>query len=177
LERLLGVPDNSLLIAALTGATAIVASSLASWLTNRGNAYAARIQVESTTAAQRREGIRQTRRAAYLGIIEQAHVVADGLRGADGLSTTESDAALAAHRDRHQQLRRAVKLVDLEGPSTVKVAASNLLIMSGTLFTALAATAENASRENHREFQETLRAYIRLIGPFIDAAAAALDET
>ncbi|MFC9223931.1 hypothetical protein ACFT8W_24920 [Streptomyces hygroscopicus] len=171
------MPDNSLFVAGLTGLTAIVASSLASWLTSRGNARAARVQVDTTTEAQRREGTRQTRRAAYLNVIEQAQVVADGLRGVDGLSTTESEAALTAHRDRHQQLRRAVTLIDLEGPSTVQVAASNLLIMSGTLTTALAAMAENASRDNRREFQETLRAYIRLITPFVDAAATALNET
>jgi hypothetical protein len=177
LERLLGVPDNSLLVAVLTGMTAIAASSLASWLTSRGNAHAARIQVDATAEAQRREGIRQTRRAAYLGLIEQAQAVADGLRGVDGLSATECEAALAAHDDRHQQLRRAVPLIDLEGPPPVQISASDLLIMSGTLSTALAATAENASQENHHEFQRTLRAYIRLIRPFVDAAAAALDET
>lgn len=155
--------------------TAIVASSLASWLTSRGSAQAARIQVDATTVAQRREGIRQTRRAAYLVLIERAQAVADGLEGVDGLSA-ELDAALTAHRDRHQQLRRAVTLIDLEGPSTVSVAASNLLIMSGTLVTALAAAAENSSRENRAEFQKTLRAYLRLISPFVDAAAAALKE-
>ncbi|WP_371749721.1 hypothetical protein OG302_40365 [Streptomyces sp. NBC_01283] len=169
--------DNSLFIAGLTGVTAIAASSLASWLTSRGNAHAARVQVDATTEAQRRDGIRQTRRAAYLCLIEQAQVLADGLRGVDGLSPDADGAALAAHRDRHQQLRRAVTLIDLEGPATVQVAASNLLIMSGTLSTALAALTENAARENRREFQETLRAYIRLIGPFVAAAAAALEET
>lgn len=153
-----------------------MASSLASWLTSRGNAHAARVQVDATTAAQRREGIRQTRRAAYLDLIERAQAVADGLAGVDGLST-ELEAALAAHRDRHQQLRRAVTLIDLEGPSAVSVAASNLLIMSGRLVTALAATAQNGSRENRIEFQEILRAYLRLIRPFIEAAAAALKET
>ncbi|MCZ4125555.1 hypothetical protein [Streptomyces sp. H39-S7] len=169
--------DNSLFIAGLTGVTAIAASSLASWLTSRGNADAARIQVSATTQAQRRDGVRQTRRAAYLNLIEQAQVVADELRGVDGLSTTGCTAALAAHRDRHKQLRRTVTLIDLEGPSSAQVAAANLLIMSGTLATALAATAENSCRENRREFQRTLRAYIRLIGPFVAAAAAALEET
>ncbi|MGP3969224.1 hypothetical protein [Streptomyces sp. 6N223] len=171
------MPDNSLIVAALTGATAVAASSLASWLTSRGNAHAARIHVDATAEAQRREGIRQTRRAAYLGLIEQAQAVADGLRGVDGLSATECEAALAAHGDRHQRLRRAVTLIDLEGPPPVQVAASDLLIMSGTLSTALAATAQNANPENRREFRETLRAYIRLIRPFVDAAATALDET
>ncbi|UYQ65025.1 hypothetical protein [Streptomyces peucetius] len=171
------MPDTSLLVAGLTSVTAITASSLASWLTSRGNARAARLQVDATSAAQRREGVRQTRRAAYLELIEQAQAVADGLRGVDGLSTAECEAELAAHRDRHQRLRRAATLFDLEGPSSVGGAASNLLIMSGTLGTALAAMAENADRENRREFQQTLRAYIRLIRPFVDAAAAALDET
>ncbi len=170
------MPDNSLLIAGLTGVTAIVASSLASWLTSRGNAHAARIQVDATTAAQRREGTRQTRRAAYLVLIERAQTVADGLEGVDGLSA-ELEVALTAHCDRHQQLRRAVTMVDLEGPSAVSVAASNLLIMSGSLVTALTAAAETGSRENRIEFQETLRAYLRLIRPFVDAAAAALEET
>lgn len=169
--------DNSLIVAGLTGVTAIAASSLASWLTSRGNAHAARIQVHANRDAQRCEGTRQTRRAAYLDLIERAEAVADGLRGVDSLRSTECEAALAGHRDRHQQLRRAATLIGLEGPSTVEVAASNLLIMSGTLSTALAATAENVSRDNRREFQETLRAYIRLIRPFVDAAALALEET
>ncbi|MEV8451556.1 hypothetical protein AB0467_06620 [Streptomyces sp. NPDC052095] len=169
--------DNSLFVAGLTGVTAIAASSLASWLTSRGNARAARVQVDAATEAQRRESTRQTRRAAYLELIEQAQVVADGLREVDGLSTTGVEAALAAHRDRHQRLRRAVTLIDLEGPSAVQVAASNLLIMSGTLTTALAAVVEHADRENRFEFQESLRAYIRLITPFVGASAAALDET
>ncbi|MEU1668753.1 hypothetical protein ABZ547_35280 [Streptomyces sparsogenes] len=171
------MPDNSLVVACLTGVTAIAASSLASWLSSRGNAQALLLQVDATTEAQRREAIRQTRRAAYLDLIEQAQVVAEGLRGVDGLTAADSEAALAAHGDRHQRLRRAVTLIDLEGPSTVKVAASNLLIASGTLSTALAATAQNPGRENGRELQETLRAYIRLITPFVDAAATALDET
>ncbi|MFK8908254.1 hypothetical protein [Streptomyces sp. YS-3] len=168
--------DNALLVAGLTGITAIAASSLASWLTSRGNAHAARVQVSATTEAQRRESLRQTRRAAYLELIDWAHAVADGLRGVDGLSAAEYEAALAAHRERHQHLRRAVTLIGLEGPSSVDVAASHLLIMSGMLGTALAAAAENVSRDNRREFQDALRAYIRLIRPVVDAAAAALNE-
>lgn len=85
------MPDNSPFVAGLTGVTAIAASSLASWLTSKVNARAARVQVDATTEAQRRESTRQTRRAAYLDLIEQAQVVADGLRGVDGLSSTESE--------------------------------------------------------------------------------------
>ena len=170
------MPDDSLLIAGLTGVTAIVASSLASWLTSRGNAQAARIQVDATTAAQHRKGIRQERRVAYLDLIERAQAIDSALAGVDDPSI-ELENALAAHRERHEQLRRAATLVGLEGPSAVVVAATNLVIMSGSLVTALAAISENSSRENRIEFHETRRAYLRLINPFIDASAAALEET
>ncbi|MER8161338.1 hypothetical protein [Streptomyces sp. NPDC094472] len=112
----MGLPDNSLSVAGLTGVTAIVASSLASWLTSRGNAHAARIQVEASTVAQRREAARQTRRAAYLALIEQAQTVAEGLtvvagglamadgplRHQLGVDSEECGPVLEAHRDRHQ---------------------------------------------------------------------------
>ncbi|MFF4509138.1 hypothetical protein ACFY10_53340, partial [Streptomyces sp. NPDC001401] len=77
------MPDNSLFIAGLTGVTAISASSLASWLTSRGNAHAARIQVDATTEAQRREGIRQTREKSSRPVDQVSWagpgVAADGL--------------------------------------------------------------------------------------------------
>ncbi|MEV0735488.1 hypothetical protein AB0I51_05865 [Streptomyces sp. NPDC050549] len=167
------MPDNSLFVAGLTSVTAIVASSLASWLTSRGNASAARIQVDAATAAQRRDGIREKRRAAYLEFIERAQAIEGGLDGV--VVSPEPASALVALRERRQELRRAATLIALEGPPAVVVAATNVVTMSGILVTAFAAVVENASRENRMEFQETRRAYLLLINPFIDAAAGALE--
>lgn len=182
-KTLVTVSDNSLLIAGLTGVTAILASSLASWLTSRGNARAARIQADTVTAAQRSEGIRQSRQAAYLNLVEQAQVVADGLAEVDPLARNPHESrpadlelVLEAHRGRHSRLRRAVSVIDLEGPSDVARAAGELQVMSGRLTTALAAVIEDGSRDNRHEFRDILRAYLRLLRIFVNTAAAALER-
>src|SRR5688500_4723438 len=81
------VADNAFWIAALTAGTAV----LASWVTSRGTARAARIQADTTAGAQRVERLRQARRTAYAEFIEQAQrlsdvhwKVSDVLRGAEG---------------------------------------------------------------------------------------------
>ncbi|BBJ37854.1 hypothetical protein SSPO_005720 [Streptomyces antimycoticus] len=174
--------DNSLLVAGLTGVTAIVACCLASWLTSRGNAHAARIQVDTVTSAQRREAVRDTRRAAYLSFIEQAQAVSDELSAVEihlnpsGIPSEELALVLNAHLDRHRQLHQAAFVIDLEGPSKVAVAATELRVMAGRLSTALTALTETASKENGDEFGEILHAYVRLFGRFAGAAAAALER-
>jgi hypothetical protein len=62
--------DEALWAAVLTGGTAV----LASWVTSRGNARAARIQAETSAQTQQQSRSRETRRTAYLEFIEQAHI-------------------------------------------------------------------------------------------------------
>jgi hypothetical protein len=60
--------DDALWVAVLTGGTAV----LASWVTSRGNARAARVQAEASAQNQQRSRSRETRRTAYLEFIEVA---------------------------------------------------------------------------------------------------------
>lgn len=113
--------DSALWIAALTGATAVFAS----WVTSRGNARAAKIQAESSAAADHQNRVRDSRRTAYLEFIEQAHITGElYFRLGDVYAqVTDPDEQLA----RIQQLRidlrnafdplmRAARVVLLEGP-------------------------------------------------------------
>ncbi|GAA3358430.1 hypothetical protein GCM10017744_032980 [Streptomyces antimycoticus] len=65
--------DSTFWIAALTGGTAV----LASWVTSRGNTRAARIQADTAVLAQRAERLRDSRRSAYLDLIEQTHSIGE----------------------------------------------------------------------------------------------------
>jgi hypothetical protein len=60
-------------VAVLTGGTAI----LAGWVTSHGNARAAKIQAEASALAQHRIQLRDTRRSAYLALIEQGHRIGE----------------------------------------------------------------------------------------------------
>ncbi len=110
----------TLAIAALTGGTAV----LASWVTGRGSAQAARIQAETGARAQRAERLRESRRAAYLDLIEQAHTMGElywEISGALQLpATAPRTEALAGLHDReiaeYAKIRRCARVVELEGP-------------------------------------------------------------
>lgn len=95
--------DNAFWIASLTAGTAV----LASWVTSRGTARAARIQADTTTSAQRVERLREARRTAYAEFIEQAQrlndvhwKVSDVVRGAEGGLGAEHIEELRRLRDR-----------------------------------------------------------------------------
>ena len=118
--------DNAFWIAALTAGTAV----LASWVTSRGTARAARIQADTTAGAQRVERLRQARRTAYAEFIEQAQrlsdvhwKVSDVLRGAEGGLGPERVEELRRlrerQRDEYATLRNLTWVVSLEGPDEV----------------------------------------------------------
>ena len=57
--------DSALWVAVLTGGTAVVAS----WVTSRGNARAARVQADAAAQAQQHSQVRAARRTAYLEFV------------------------------------------------------------------------------------------------------------
>ncbi len=112
----------------LTGGTAV----LASWVTSRGNARAAKIQVQSSAQADHRSRIRQSRRAAYLDLIEQAHITGELYfrLGDIYAQVTDPGEQLARIyklrsdlRDAFNPLMRSVRVVLLEGPPQAAKAA------------------------------------------------------
>ncbi len=129
---LVGVADGAMWVAALTGGTAV----LASWVTNLGNVRAARAQAESSALAQERGRVRELRRAAYLELMEQAHVTGElywravfafaQLDDADELLTRIQELR-GELRDAYDPLMRSVRVIALEGPGEVAGAAESVL--------------------------------------------------
>lgn len=118
--------DSAFWIAALTAGTAV----LASWVTSRGTARAARIQADTTASAQRVERLRAARRAAYAEFMEQAQrlsdvhwKVSDVVGGAEGGLGPEQVEELRRlrelQRDEYAVLRNLTWVVSLEGPDEV----------------------------------------------------------
>ncbi|MDX3133211.1 hypothetical protein PV367_26315 [Streptomyces europaeiscabiei] len=119
--------DNAFWIAALTAGTAV----LASWVTSRGTARAARIQADTTASAQRVERLRQARRTAYAEFMEQAQrlsdvhwKVSDVVRGAGSAGfgpeqVEELRRLRERQRDEYATLRNLTWVVSLEGPDEV----------------------------------------------------------
>ncbi|WP_030261021.1 hypothetical protein [Streptomyces violens] len=117
----------TLSIAAVTGATAV----LASWVTSRGATRAARIQAETAADSQRRERLRESRRTAYLDLIEQTHRMGELFWEVSAVlqqpRTASGVAALRQLSDRqlteYATLRRCARVVELEGPPAAAEAA------------------------------------------------------
>lgn len=122
--------DSTLWVAALTGGTAV----LASWVTSRGTARAARIQVEASSRAQQLERIRESRRAAYVDVIAHAHRAVDlhfQAKSTLMLFDTDTRAPLIKQardelREAFSPLMRSVQLTALAGPVAVAEAAEEL---------------------------------------------------
>lgn len=120
--------DGTVWVAVLTGGTAV----LASWVTSRGNARAARIQAEASAHAQRHSRAREIRRTAYLEFIEQAHITGElyYMLGDVYAQLTDPDEQLnriqqlrTDLRDAFDPLTRCVRVIVLEGPAPVVEAA------------------------------------------------------
>ncbi|MBO8199455.1 hypothetical protein JW613_14290 [Streptomyces smyrnaeus] len=171
------VVDNAFWIAALTGGTAV----LASWVTNQGNAKAARIQADSAAETQRMHQLRESRRAAYIDLIEHTHRMAELYWE---VSTTRqiSDAGerLAARtelrdreRDEYAKLRRCVRVIDLEGPPDVVAAAEALKDEVSNFYAAFKALlADEAGAE--RDFDNRYRPFWAALTRFTEAARQTL---
>ncbi|MBD0419327.1 hypothetical protein H0H10_09155 [Streptomyces sp. TRM S81-3] len=141
--------DTALLVSALTGATAI----LASWVGSKGSTRAAQIQAQTSRAAQEAESMRVSRRAAYVEVVHRAHVV--GERFIDVLPAVSlSDPAARAsalrevlqrHAQLHAEMMRAVHTAHIEGPDDVVQAADRLATASTQVYLAVHAMAEDAA--------------------------------
>src|ERR1044072_5065952 len=113
--------DNTFWIAALTGGTAV----LARWVTTRGNTRAAPIQADTAARAQQAERLRDSRRTAYLELIEQIHRMGDfywevsaAQRNGDFRSRPALlDETLEREREHYGKLRQCARVVELEGPA------------------------------------------------------------
>lgn len=122
--------DSTLWVAALTAATAV----LASWVTSRGTARAARIQADAAAATVQADGLRAARRSAYVDLIEQAQRMGDLYwKVTDAHEIGDPDERLATLRDlrirlrgEYAVLRQRVWVADLEGPPEVASAADLL---------------------------------------------------
>lgn len=133
----------TLAIAAVTGGTAV----LASWVTGRGSTQAARIQAEIAARSQRAERLRESRRTAYLDLIEQTHHMGElfweisaalRLPGSPARTT-----ALGELRERelaeYAKIRRCARVVELEGPPSAAAAALALQQATAPFYAAMTA--------------------------------------
>ncbi|MFF8788879.1 hypothetical protein [Streptomyces sp. NPDC015125] len=166
----------TLAIAAVTGGTAV----LASWVTSRGSAQAARIQGEISARSQRAERLRESRRTAYLDLIEQTHRMGElfweisatlRLPGSDART-----AALGELRDRevaeYAKIRRCARVVELEGPPSAAAAALALQKATGPFYTAL--TGDPSGDAGGRDaFDAAYRPFWAALEDFVEAARKA----
>ncbi|MEW1659582.1 hypothetical protein [Streptomyces sp. NPDC093707] len=163
----------TLAIAAVTGGTAV----LASWVTSRGSARAARIQAETAARSQRAERLRESRRTAYLDLIEQTHRIGElcwEISAALRESAAEERAArLDVLLDReiaeYAKIRRCARIVELEGPPSAAAAALALQKATGPFYEALqAGLAED--KDCREEFDAAFRPFWKALENFVDAA-------
>ncbi len=171
--------DSALLIAALTGATAVFAS----WVTSLGNAKAARIQADAAERTQRRTQLRESRRAAYLDVIEHAHRMGELYWEISATRHIEDPAervrALTViqprERDAYAQLRHGVRVVDLEGPPSVAAAAEALKGETRYFYRALGAMVRGEAGADD-EFRSRYEPFWAALARFIDSARDALHD-
>ncbi|MFB7244305.1 hypothetical protein CW362_24240 [Streptomyces populi] len=172
--------DNTFWIAALTGGTAV----LAGWVTSRGNTRAARIQADAATATQRAERLRDARRAAYLDLIHHGQRMADlywKTSEAHRSSGPENRSATIQEfrdriRDTYGDLRRAVRVVELEGPEQAATAAYAMKQATTDPYQALNAVLSGVAGAEDR-FDAAYHPYWAALSRFIDTAKKALQET
>lgn len=177
--------DSTFWIAALTGGTAV----LASWVTSRGNTRAVRIQADTAVLAQRAERLRDSRRGAYLDLIEQTHSIgelyweiaavqraAEAGRRPALLDELDELAELAEReRDEYGKLRRCVRVVELEGPAAAATAANALQKATGPFHRALGAM-RSGEPEGPQRFHDAFRPFWQALTDFVEAATTALHE-
>ncbi|WP_128381471.1 hypothetical protein [Streptomyces cavernae] len=159
--------DNAFWIASLTAGTAV----LASWVTSRGTARAARIQADTTASAGRVERQRETRRKAYADLIEQAQRMGDlywkvsDLRDVTGHEAELKELRIRL-RDEYGRLRHCVWIVSLEGPPATADAANTVRRSTSPLYKALGdmingdPTATDRFDASYGPFWQTLKEFI-----------------
>jgi len=164
--------DNTLWVGVLTAGTAVVAS----WVTSRGTARAARIQAQLAASSQQTDRTRSARRAAYVEVIEQAQrmgdlywKVTDAQDGPD-----DGDRLLVLRdlrlrlRDEYAVLRHRVWVVELEGPQEVAAAADRLRRATSGNYRALEAMIRDEAGAGQRfnecydPFWQAVLAFVRI---------------
>jgi hypothetical protein len=175
------VADSALWVAALTGATAV----LASWVTSRGNARTAVAQAEASAQAQRASQLRESRRTAYLEFIEQAHITGElyyrlGDIYAQVTDPAEQLARINQLRDNLRNafdpLMRCARTISLEGPAPAAEAADAVRQAASAANTALhqISQAEDGATERFQKAHQTYRLELER---FIETARAAMHGT
>ncbi|EFL22685.1 hypothetical protein SSOG_02399 [Streptomyces himastatinicus ATCC 53653] len=171
--------DSTFWIAALTGGTAVVAS----WVTSRGNTRAAQIQADTAARAQQTERLRDSRRTAYLELIEQIHIMGDfyweisaAQRNGDFRTRPALlDETLERERDHYGKLRHRARVVELEGPAAAGEAARKLQKSTGRFHRSLVAMAAD-DPEAIRRFNDAYSPFWATLGDFVDVAKTSLQE-
>lgn len=173
--------DSALWVAVLTGGTAVVAS----WVTSRGNAQAARVQAEAAAQAQQHSQARAARRTAYLEFVEQAHNTGElhWRLGDIYAQLTDPDDQLARLNQLRQQLRdafdplmRCVRTILLEGPAPVADSARAVRDAAAEANSALAMLSLGQDGATER-FDQAHRAFRLELERFIEAARTAVQNT
>ncbi|WP_055549712.1 hypothetical protein [Streptomyces sp. NBRC 110028] len=171
--------DSTFWIAALTGGTAV----LASWVTSRGNTRAAQIQADTAARAQQAERLRDSRRTAYLELIEQVHrmgefywEISEAQRSGEFRRRADLlDDMLNRERDHYGKLRHCARVVELEGPSAAGEAARQLQKSTGRFHRSLEAMAAD-DPEAIRRFDDAYSPFWAALTDFVDAAKTSLQE-
>ncbi len=172
------MPNDAIWVAVLTGGTAV----LASWVTSRGNARAARTQAEASAQTQQQSRSRETRRTAYLEFIEQAHITGElywRLGDVYAQLTDPGERLAAIHklraslRDAFDPLSRCARVIILEGPAPVVEAAEAVKQAASDANHVLweISQAEPGARER---FDDAYRIFRVQLGKFIEAAQTAM---
>lgn len=170
--------DSTVWVAVFTGATAV----LAGWVTTQGNARAAKVQAEASARAQYRDRVREARRAAYLDVMEQAHITGElywrvgdayvQLAAPDGRSARIQEVR-GELRAAYDPLMRSVRVVLLEGPAPAAAAAEAVQQAAREANRALWRITEGGQGARER-FDEAHEAFRRRLERFIEAAAHAM---
>jgi hypothetical protein len=175
------VGDIAVWVAGFTGATAV----LASWVTTLGNVRAVRVQAAASAQVQHRERVRELRRAAYLDVMEHAHVIGEWYRRVREAfyDIADPDRQLTRLEELRSELREAydplmhgVRVVVLEGPRAAAVAAQAVLDAAQEANRGLwRVTCQDAdARDRFVDMQE---AYLRRLGQFVEAARAGMEAS
>jgi hypothetical protein len=178
-RTLCGMGTSALWVALLTAATAVVAS----WVTSRGNAAAARIQAHAAAEAAHVSRVREARRATQLDFIHQANQMGIlYLRIPKFLKVEDEETRSASLTGLRDQLRdsygpflRALAVVSLECRPEPIVAAKAVHRASGEAYIRLIAVEEDIREAD--AFRRAMNSYLSSIDSFIEAARQAERES
>ncbi|MFJ2826657.1 hypothetical protein ACIPC1_03470 [Streptomyces sp. NPDC087263] len=171
--------DSVVWVGVFTGATAV----LASWVTTVGNARAAKVQAEASAQAEQRGRVREIRRAAYLDLMEQAHLTGQLYwRVGEAFFHLVDPTERLTHiqelrtelRSAFDPLMRCVRVIVLEGPAPAAEAAEALMRAAAEANSALARVSESGAPGSRELFGETHGAFRDRLEQFIGEARTAM---